>query len=307
MLSIAKIASNRTNALKSTGPRTDTGIAASSKNALQHGLSASSTVVLQNVEDASEYESLVTAVIADLGACGTVETLLAERVGQLFWRLRRVTRFETERLSQWHWDNLPTVAILNATLRQQEERKAFGRAIGRLFFPQDHELDSETVSLILGAFMTCLRDSQREAFCGTDRDPMATLAAKNELGRDTITVGRLLAFLRAAEKRLEMAGDPFTFNAMGVHRDVESTNLIATVYEYYLGVNRQWDRMDRGDMSTLERERTNALLLQLSAAGIVDRYEPRLRRDLSRTLKDLQDLQERRRVRLRPAEQGASL
>jgi hypothetical protein len=103
-----------------------------------------------------------------------------------------------------------------------------------------------------------------------------------------------------------MAGG-FGFNLMGVHADVESANLVAAVYEYYLGVSRQWERMDQDDMSTLARQRTNALLLQLSAAGIVDRYEPRLRRDLSHTLKDLQDLQERRRVCLRPADQGARL
>lgn len=307
MLSIAKIEANRKNALKSTGPQTNMGVAASSKNALRHGLSATSNVVLESVEDASEYDRLVSDVIADLDARGTVETLLAERVAQLFWRLKRVTRFETERLSQWHWDKLPTIAILDATLRQQEQRKALGRALGHLFLPEDHELNSETVSLVLGAFMQCLSDSQREAFCGTDRDPMAALAANNVLGRDTITVGCLLVFLREAEKRVEIAGGQFTFNAIGVHPDVESTNLIAAVYEHYLGLNRQWDRMDQGDMSTLERERTNALLLQLSAAGIVDRYEPRLRRDLSRTLKDLQDLQERRRVCVRPADQGARL
>jgi hypothetical protein len=104
-----------------------------------------------------------------------------------------------------------------------------------------------------------------------------------------------------------MSGATFTFDVTGIDPDVEHRNLIAEVYEHYLGVNRQWDRMDQSDMSTLERERTNALLLQLSAAGVVDRYEPRLRRDLSRTLKDLRDLQERRRAYLPPADQGAKV
>lgn len=84
--------------------------------------------------------------------------------------------------------------------------------------------------------------------------------------------------------------------AKGTTASSSAPNLVARVYEYHLDVSRQWDRVDESATSGLERERTNALLLQLSAAGIIDRYEPRLRRDLSRTLKDLQDLQERRRV-----------
>ena len=63
-------------------------------NATRHGLSATSVVVIQGVENEADYEALVAEVIADLKPVGAVEGLLAERVALLFWRLRRVVRFE---------------------------------------------------------------------------------------------------------------------------------------------------------------------------------------------------------------------
>lgn len=100
MLNAEKIAANRRNALRSTGPRTVAGSRASSMNATRHGLSATRVVVIQGVENEAEYEALVADVIADLKPQGAVESLLAERVAVIFWRLRRVLRFETESLSQ---------------------------------------------------------------------------------------------------------------------------------------------------------------------------------------------------------------
>ena len=53
MATPAQIAANRRNALKSTGPRTAAGKAASGRNALTHGLTARTAVVLD--EDAGDY------------------------------------------------------------------------------------------------------------------------------------------------------------------------------------------------------------------------------------------------------------
>ena len=298
MLSIAKIEANRQNALKSSGPKTDAGLAHSSRNALRHGLSATSTIVIEGIEDATEYEHLVSEVTADLGARGTVETLLCERIAQLFWRLARVTRYEARRLAQWHWDILPSVAHLDETLRCQQQRRRAARALGNLFLPEDHELDCEAASLIFSAFTEYLRSARDDVCCESACELVAELARETSESKATPTVGRILAFVRAAEDRLRANGLPTPRHAP-IYPET-TPNLIARVYEYHLDVNRQWDRVGESATSGFERERTNALLLQLSAAGIVDRYEPRLRRDLSRTLKDLQDLQERRRICLRP-------
>ena len=90
-----QIRANRRNARKSTGPRTEAGKAASSANALSHGLTAAGTVVLPE-EEPEEFERLRQGVIADLAPAGTLQQALAQRVAQLLWRLDRVARLEAE-------------------------------------------------------------------------------------------------------------------------------------------------------------------------------------------------------------------
>lgn len=86
---------NRENAQKSTGPKTEAGKAASSANALRHGLTAELVVVLPD-EDADAFERLRAGVIADLAAKGALQEVLAERAAVLLWRLDRIARMEAE-------------------------------------------------------------------------------------------------------------------------------------------------------------------------------------------------------------------
>ena len=86
---------NRQNCRLSTGPRTEAGKAASSANALSHGLTAASTVVLPE-EDADAFERLREGVIADLDPAGALQEALAQRVAVLLWRLDRAARLEAE-------------------------------------------------------------------------------------------------------------------------------------------------------------------------------------------------------------------
>ncbi len=86
---------NRQNCRLSTGPRTEAGKAASSANALSHGLTAASTVVLPE-EDADAFERLRQGVIADLDPAGVLQEALAQRVAVLLWRLDRAARLEAE-------------------------------------------------------------------------------------------------------------------------------------------------------------------------------------------------------------------
>ena len=90
-----QIEANRQNALKSTGPKSEAGKAASSANALSHGLSASLDAVLPD-EDADAFERLRQGVIADLAPAGALQGALAERVAVLLWRLDRAARLEAQ-------------------------------------------------------------------------------------------------------------------------------------------------------------------------------------------------------------------
>src|SRR6516165_11903876 len=91
--SYRQIEANRRNALKSTGPRTDTGKDQSRRNAVRHGLTAETAIGL--LEDAEDYRQFESAVIADYDAQSAVERELVLRLASVLWRLRRATTMET--------------------------------------------------------------------------------------------------------------------------------------------------------------------------------------------------------------------
>ena len=90
-----QIKANRRNARKSTGPRSAAGRAASSANALRHGLTATHAVVLPD-ENPEVFEHLQQGVFADLDPQGALQAVLAQRIVVLLWRLDRAARLETE-------------------------------------------------------------------------------------------------------------------------------------------------------------------------------------------------------------------
>ena len=85
-------AANRINAEKSTGPRTPTGKARVSSNALKHGLTGKD-IVLPN-ENALEFESFRRELFASLDPQDDLQFVLAEKIAADAWRLRRVPRLE---------------------------------------------------------------------------------------------------------------------------------------------------------------------------------------------------------------------
>jgi len=87
-----QIAANRSNALKSTGPRSDEGKAIAARNAVKHGLTSSHPLILG--EDVDEFAAFVEGMLADLDPQGTLESFLAERIIASAWRQRRVLSIE---------------------------------------------------------------------------------------------------------------------------------------------------------------------------------------------------------------------
>src|SRR3954451_23447918 len=93
MTSLRQIESNRRNAFKSTGPKTDSGKQRASQNAVRHGLTAETVIKL--LEDPDDYQAFEMSITADYDAETVVERELVLRLASLLWRLRRATWIET--------------------------------------------------------------------------------------------------------------------------------------------------------------------------------------------------------------------
>lgn len=101
-----RVAANRANAAKSTGPRTPEGKEKAKLNAIVHGLTAQ-TAVLPG-EDRGELEALSQALMKQLSPRGLVQRLIAGRVVSLAWKLRRVARAEEAIADEMNSDEVAT-------------------------------------------------------------------------------------------------------------------------------------------------------------------------------------------------------
>jgi hypothetical protein len=90
-----RLAANRRNALRSTGPRTAAGKQRSSRNALKHGLCASSAVRLPGECEAA-YETFAAELRADLSPRTAIDEHLFQQLTTLLWRLRRLPAAQAE-------------------------------------------------------------------------------------------------------------------------------------------------------------------------------------------------------------------
>ena len=107
----------------------------------------------------------------------------------------------------------------------------------------------------------------------------------------------MLRFLHAVERRLFRNAPTNRLDA------APDDNLIARVHKFWERCRQLWHEGSAETLRGNAQERTAALLVDVDRATIIDRYEPRLRKDLSRTLQDLIVLQELRWAR-RGREEG---
>jgi len=90
----AQILANRRNAQKSTGPHTSEGKAAVSQNAVQHGLLARHDVITSECQ--ADFDLYCERMLAELAPVSPMESMLAERIVTLSWRLKRVCRIQNQ-------------------------------------------------------------------------------------------------------------------------------------------------------------------------------------------------------------------
>ena len=96
-----KLAANRQNSGRSTGPRTPEGKRRVRFNALRHGLLAKEVIVPigDEQEHSAEWERLLNERWQDYTPVGRIENILVEKIAISYWRLRRATRAEVGQLS----------------------------------------------------------------------------------------------------------------------------------------------------------------------------------------------------------------
>jgi hypothetical protein len=146
-----KIAANRQNALKSTGPNTSRGKANSRRNTLKHGLFAMDLYIaaVTKWENPDEYQKLLDRLTESYQPVGAAEELEVQQIAVCWWRRARAWRYEnaeiahqlcvrhTERsgLDSVSWQHRARLALLNeaeleieATGRLSEELK--GKILG---------------------------------------------------------------------------------------------------------------------------------------------------------------------------------
>jgi hypothetical protein len=115
-----RIDANRRNCLLSRGATTAAGREKSKMNALTHGLTAETDVVLG--EDARDFAHLVEGWVVDLNPTNRVENSLVRHAARACWRLTRATHVQNARL---------TLHIENAATRELDEALRLGRLLFR--------------------------------------------------------------------------------------------------------------------------------------------------------------------------------
>ncbi len=130
MASDAQLCANRSNAQKSTGPRSAEGKAVVGQNAVKHGLWARQAVIAG--EDLGEYEFYRDQMLGELAPEGAMESALAQRAVGLAWRLRRAERLQNEAFDALYAKDISGPFARLAQARRHSEEAGRDLACGRV-------------------------------------------------------------------------------------------------------------------------------------------------------------------------------
>ncbi|MBI5284754.1 MAG: hypothetical protein HY874_06635 [Chloroflexi bacterium] len=263
-----------------TRPRrtSDVGTALARFNALRHGVTSTAPVI-PGVESAEEWEAHREAVAAALAPQGAIESILAERIALLAWRIQRVARYECSAIaagrervefdyarSKERTDDPPTVA--EAENRLEDARRCLKVIESLLETPPDTPLASIDAEKILED----LADSADELV----EDLLEGIEAAEPGG--LWTSGRLVAVFEAIAAR---DGDVFA-------------ELLGTAIARGRTIARGWELEVARIGDEIDRMRDERLLPEAATLDRLIRYEGSLNRMLYQALNQLEATQSRR-------------
>jgi hypothetical protein len=285
-----KVAANRRNALKSTGPKTMAGKRRASLNALKHGLRAT-CLAIPGLEHQRDWDAHRAQTVLHLAPVGYLETMLAERAASLLWRLGRVARYESD-----------VVSI--AAEKAAESREEGG------------DLLSETRVKGLIDLQNSLRDAEKNMNTVARvfaLEPTAKLSAQDATSALSVVAASLDVNLAYEDANLDIPGlpgnmywedfDGWTREIVeaGVQRikdyaKVEHAGLDPWRQAMTAAVSAVSEAKEEFEKRTIEvdRDRREALLAPRETVEKISRYETTLERSLYRTLHELQKLQTNR-------------
>jgi hypothetical protein len=142
MATPAQTTANRTNSQASTGPRTETGKAASARNAIRHGLTGRTLIV--RAGEREEFERFQKDFQAEIQPRGALQI---EVYGQLLlaaWNLRRISRVESELITETGDDPL-LAGSLDAQLRTLDRYRARNERAFKYALAEIARLQEETL------------------------------------------------------------------------------------------------------------------------------------------------------------------
>lgn len=130
-----QIETNRRNAAKSTGPRSDAGKAAVALNGIKHGLL--SRQVLIKGESEADLVAFGKRLRAQLAPVGELELLFADRIVSTAWRLRRALAVEA---SLFDKEDTPAGAFTGCGANRMTILSRYESTLERGLFKSLHEL-----------------------------------------------------------------------------------------------------------------------------------------------------------------------
>ncbi len=281
---------------KKGGPATEEGKEVARWNAARHGIRSPAPVV-PGIETREDWERHLAGILESLAPEGHLETMLAERVALLSWRLHRVVRYETESIALYQEEAEDDLA----------QKRRFGSYVLGPAHPENvrGELESarETYRL-LKRFPKMPDDRRLSAF---DADLILCEVAQytdraaegEEVPEDLVERVSIPGVPDGAEAREDFGGWTAGAVRAGIGAVAEATGedaeellefATAGTKRGIIGKEQAAERV-AADLAKMGRER---ILPDVKTLEKVSRYEAHLSRLLYKAMHELEALQTRR-------------
>jgi len=136
MATEAQILANRRNSQKSTGPRSWQGKITISQNAIKHGLTVRQDII--SSESQADFELYRDQMLSELDPASPMESMLAERIISLSWRLKRAGRMQNQAIDAMNADGKsnPLARFAQSIFLKGTDRPQDGVSVSAVRHPQ---------------------------------------------------------------------------------------------------------------------------------------------------------------------------